>query len=126
MKKLGIPEYEDGQQYFADQVILANKINDLIDLVNSQQEAIEKLEKELSLRPIGAEIIDKGWTGESVNEVATHRTVTLRIPKEMSILEAIWQARMKADNLIDLYDFWEFSDTHLQKAIDEVKGKSNE
>jgi hypothetical protein len=137
----GSIDYSD-ERYMTVQNLfkIENKINNLIDLVNSQQEAIGELQTEIGvLRNMvlqSQEAIEKleskVWTAgfiekyrpalENLAEADTHRTVTLRIPKGMSILEAIWQARMKADNLIDLNDFWEFSDTDLQKALDEVQG----
>lgn len=49
---------------------------------------------------------------EDINRISTHRTVTLRIPKGMSIVEAIEEAYQ--DTIIH-------TDTDLQKALDEVK-----
>jgi hypothetical protein len=64
----------------------------------------------------------------------THRTVTLRIPKGMRIGEAILTAWEESDTEEENDDVWTFldqwldttEDTDLQKALDEVKGESNE
>ena len=129
LKRLDIPEFEDGQQYFADQVILANTVNQLIDLVNSQQEAIEKLEKVITRETVRIatddiidalsgseepiEMVSKARYAEKLGIHDTHRTVTLRIPKGKRIGQAISNAA-QGDPLY-------ISDTDLQKALDEVK-----
>lgn len=79
-------------------------------------ERLVTVEQELSLRPIRAEIVDKGWGVEIAPD--THRTVTLRIPKGMRIGEAIRQVWMEAANSGYLGSV---SDTDLQKALDEVQ-----
>lgn len=85
-------------------------------------ERLVTVEQELSLRPIRAEIVDKGWGVEIAPD--THRTVTLRIPKGMGLGEALIQAYEWG--LEDSGDFraWCFLalDTDLQKALDEVQG----
>lgn len=124
-----------------------HKLNDLIDLVNSQQEAIGELQTEIGvLRNMvlqSQEAIEKlkehvdhearhvseqaddtqliaGYTIEELKKIAdthrTHRTVTLRIPKDMTVGEAIQNAWFDDDNntLLDL------SDTDLQAAIDKI------
>lgn len=108
------------------------KLNELIDLVNSQQEAIEKLEKRLSffevygnpssppLEPADDKPeynFDKFAQGarEFVEKNDTHRTVTLRIPKGMRIGQAIDRAT------VNVYQLYQVSDTDLQKALDEVQ-----
>jgi putative ubiquitin-RnfH superfamily antitoxin RatB of RatAB toxin-antitoxin module len=55
----------------------------------------------------------------------THRTVTLRIPKGKTIAEAILHATMDNKQLT-VFGLLNLSDTDLQKALDEVKGESNE
>ena len=135
MKKLG-PINPDIENW--DLLLLAcGKIDDLIDLVNSQQEAIEKLEKRLSffevygnpssppLEPADDKPeynFDKFAQGarEYAEKNDTHRTVTLRIPKGMRIGEAMWKART-SPGLQYLDTFWDLSDTDLQKALDEVQ-----
>ena len=109
------------------------KLNELIDLVNSQQEAIEKLQEHVDheARHVSEPADDKPeypWTDKSKARVAryeqnlaeadTHRTVTLRIPKGMRIGEAIRQVWMEAANSGYLGSV---SDTDLQKALDEVQ-----
>ena len=98
---------------------LIGTINDLIDLVNSQQEAIERLEKVITrdtVRIVTDDIID------ALSEPAdTHRTVTLRIPKGMRIGEAIQQTKWDMNNEYWLPWLINTSDTDLQKALDEVK-----
>lgn len=81
-------------------------INDLIDEVMALDKVITR-------------DIVRIATDEIIEELSedTHRTVTLRIPKGMTITEAWWRARMKND--VD--NFWEFSDIDLQKALDEVQ-----
>lgn len=178
MKKL--PEYtSDDNMFFY--------MNALVDLVNSQQEAIEKLKEDI--RPYTEEELSKmsfwpnrekgeiamgekisepaddkatittvgtvedgkaiGWgfdcrdeipgmtfnadctqliAGYTIEELkkiadATHRTVTLRIPKGMTIGDIMWRA-FTADSTTP-YAFGEWlallSDTDLQKALDEVE-----
>lgn len=101
---------------------LSGTINDLIDLVNSQQEAIEKLES-------------KVWTADFIKKYRpalenlakaddTHRTVTLRIPKGMKLSLAIYLAfkNDEAYHKVSLLDWLlDQSDTDLQKALDEVE-----
>jgi len=55
---------------------------------------------------------------EDINRISTHRTVTLRIPRGMTISNAMWEIRYRIEP-IDY--FWEMSDTELQKALDEVQ-----
>ena len=132
MKKLG-PINPDIENW--DLLLLAcGKIDDLIDLVNSQQEAIEKLEKRLSffevygnpssppLEPADdkPELVSRARYAEKLGIHDTHRTVTLRIPKGMRIGEAMWKART-SPGLQYLDTFWDLSDTDLQKALDEVQ-----
>lgn len=105
MKKLG-PINPDIENW--DLLLLAcGKIDDLIDLVNSQQEAIEKLES-------------KVWTAGFIEKYRpalenladdTHRTVTLRIPKGMTFVEALFYADLSLN----------MSDNQAKKALDEVQ-----
>lgn len=175
MKKL--PEYtSDDNMFFY--------MNALVDLVNSQQEAIEKLAERLELTerraryaclhalkreneeladdkaPIttvgivengvaigwgfewkentiypnynsdGKELI-AGYTIEELKKIAddTHRTVTLRIPKEKTLGEALWDAFDQENQNPDIsMGEWllDRPDTDLQKALDKLKGESNE
>ena len=168
---------------------IADKLNEAIDLVNSQQEAIEKLEKRLELTerraryaclhalkreneepaddkpeyklPGTEEIIEKldkvtlrpnlvddilpdthrtidprdmasrnpspearealetavQQSQDDMNKVSTHRTVTLRIPKDECLGGVILDLADKVGSL-SLYNL---SDTYLQKALDEVQ-----
>ena len=115
----------------------------LIDLVNSQQEAIEKLEKRVDYTESGLNAQgyptyqlepadDKPeypWTDKSKARVAryeqnlaeadTHRTVTLRIPKGMRVGDAFNLAYLFSDSSWE--EFITRSDTDLQKALDEVQ-----
>ena len=135
MKKLG-PINPDIENW--DVLLLAcGKIDDLIDLVNSQQEAIEKLAERLELTERRAryaclhalkreneELADdkpvscrKCMTNTHIElccpKSYTHRTVTLRIPKGKRIGQAI-------SNAAQGYPLY-ISDTDLQKALDEVQ-----
>jgi hypothetical protein len=121
---------------------LIGVVNDLIDLVNSQQEAIGELQTEIGvLRNMvlqSQEAIEKleskVWTAdfiekyrpalENLAEADTHRTVTLRIPKGMRVGDAFNLAYLFSDSSWE--EFITRSDTDLQKALDEVKGESNE
>lgn len=113
---------------------LIGTINDLIDLVNSQQEAIERLQEHVDhearhvSEPADDKPESKVWTADFIEKYRpalenlakagdTHRTVTLRIPKGMGIVEAIEEAYQ--DTVIH-------TDTDLQKALDEVEGEHNE
>ena len=116
--------------------IAYGKINQLVDLVNSQQEAIEKLDKVITRETVRIatddiidalsgseepiEMVSKARYAEKLGIHDTHRTVTLRIPKGMRIGEAMWKART-SPGLQYLDTFWDLSDTDLQKALDEVK-----
>lgn len=173
MKKLDYNHLTTGT-LTVDASHLIGVVNDLIDLVNSQQEAIEKLESKVwtadfieKYRPAleslakaddkpeyeyGNSITKVKLDGtvltvpdthrtekvdprdmasrnpspeakkaletavqeaqEDINRISTHRTVTLRIPKGMSIVEAIEEAYQ--DTIIH-------TDTDLQKALDEVQ-----
>ena len=123
-----------------DLLLLAcGKIDELIDLVNSQQEAIEKLEKRLELTERRAryaclhalkreneepaddkpELVSKARYAEKLGIHDTHRTVTLRIPKGMRIGQAIDRAT------VNVYQLYQVSDTDLQKALDEVQPNEN-
>ncbi len=110
------------------------KLNELIDLVNSQQEAIEKLQEHVDHEAMHVSepaddkpeySFDKFAQGakEYVEKNDTHRTVTLRIPKGMTIGDIMWRA-FTADSTTP-YAFGEWlallSDTDLQKALDEVE-----
>ncbi len=119
--------------------IAYGKINQLVDLVNSQQEAIEKLEKVITRETVRIatddiidalsgseepiEMVSKARYAEKLGIHDTHRTVTLRIPKGMTIGEIMWRA-FTADSTTP-YAFGEWlallSDTDLQKALDEVQ-----
>jgi hypothetical protein len=117
MKKLNI-HIEVNNKYWDEFCSVQHAINDLIDLVNSQQEAIEKLEKVITtdtLRIATDDIID------ALSEPAddTHRTVTLRIPKGMRVGDAFNLAYLFSDSSWE--EFITRSDTDLQKALDEVK-----
>lgn len=163
MKKLNVilcsddtwSEYEEDGVRVDD--IPANKvIKKLIDLVNSQQEAIGELQTEIGVlrnmvlqsqeaierlqehvdheaRHVSEPADDKPeypWTDKSKARVAryeqnlaeadTHRTVTLRIPKGMTVGKAIWSTLDQRDENC-LYRLFEQSDTDLQKALDEVQ-----
>lgn len=95
-------------QYSIDAYDCADKINQLIDLVNSQQEAIERLQEHVD------------HEARHVSEPAddTHRTVTLRIPKGMRVGDAFNLAYLFSDSSWE--EFITRSDTDLQKALDEV------
>ena len=110
------------------------KLNELIDLVNSQQEAIEKLQEHVDheARHVSEPADDKPeypWTDKSKARVAryeqnlaeadTHRTVTLRIPKGMRVGDAFNLAYLFSDSSWE--EFITRSDTDLQKALDEVQ-----
>ena len=98
-----------------------DKLNELIDLVNSQQEAIEKLESKVWT----ADFIEKYRPAlESLAKPDTHRTVTLRIPKGMRVGDAFNLAYLFSDSSWE--EFITRSDTDLQKALDEVEGESCE
>lgn len=139
---------------------LIGTINELIDLVNSQQEAIGELQTEigvlrnmvLPLEPADdkprhtvsgdykltiptiygdVEVVGDETAVLELKELIdrrrgdTHRTVTLRIPKGMTVGKAVWSTLDQRDENC-LYRLFEQSDTDLQKALDEVKGESNE
>lgn len=104
------------------------KVDQLIDLVNSQQEAIEKLEEHVDhearhvSEPADDTQLIAGYTIEELEKIAdTHRTVTLRIPKGMTVGRTILEAMGSSQSSV-----LSKSDTDLQKALDEVKGESNE
>ena len=102
-------------------------INDLIDLVNSQQEAIEKLEKVITRETVRIatddiidalsgseepiEMVSKARYAEKLGIHDTHRTVTLRIPKGLTLVEALFYADLSLN----------MSDNQAQKALDEVQ-----
>ena len=106
---------------------IADKLNEAIDLVNSQQEAIEKLEKVITretVRIATDDIIDalsgseepiervsKARYAEKLGIHDTHRTVTLRIPKGMTFVEALFYADLSLN----------MSDNQAKKALDEVE-----
>ena len=129
-------------------------INDLIDLVNSQQEAIEKLERVFETQTVPdimlpatkkpykiiemnpselSQLLDteqaddkpvscrKCMTNTHIElccpKSDTHRTVTLRIPKDECLGGVILDLADKVGSL-SLYNL---SDTDLQKALDEVQ-----
>lgn len=140
MKKLDYNHLTTGA-LTVDASHLIGVVNDLIDLVNSQQEAIGELQTEIGvLRNMvlqSQEAIEKleskVWTAgfiekyrpalENLAEADTHRTVTLRIPKGMRIGEAIetaWQ-RSNGPDVEDKWHMFEVLDTDLQKALDEVQ-----
>lgn len=132
---------------------IADKLNEAIDLVNSQQEAIEKLAERLELTERRAryaclhalkreneELADdkpvscrKCMTNTHIElccpKSYTHRTVTLRIPKEKTLGEALWDAFDQENQNPDIsMGEWllDRPDTDLQKALDKLKGESNE
>ena len=124
MKKL--PEYtSDDNMFFY--------MNALVDLVNSQQEAIEKLEKVITRETVRIatddiidalsgseepiEMVSKARYAEKLGIHDTHRTVTLRIPKDECLGGVILDLADKVGSL-SLYNL---SDTDLQKALDEVQ-----
>lgn len=117
-----------------------DKLNDLIDLVNSQQEAIERLQEHVDheARHVSEPADDKPEYeyGNSITKVKldgtvltvpdTHRTVTLRIPKGMRVGEAIVEiyndyrvANHQMDMWLDDY-LVDMSDTDLQAEIDKI------
>jgi hypothetical protein len=112
----------------ADASHLIGVVNDLIDLVNSQQEAIERLQEHVDheARHISEpaddkpELVSKARYAEKLGIHDTHRTVTLRIPKGMTVGKAIWSTLDQRDENC-LYRLFEQSDTDLQKALDEVQ-----
>jgi len=163
----GSIDYSD-ERYMTVQNLfkIENKINNLIDLVKSQQEAIEKLkgadqveidyvrkhfgkfddrieklEKVITRETVRIatddiidalsgseepiEMVSKARYAEKLGIHDTHRTVTLRIPKGMTIGKAVWNTLDQQDENC-LYRLFEQSDTDLQKALDEVKGESND
>ena len=106
------------------------KLNELIDLVNSQQEAIEKLQEHVDheARHVSEPADDKPeysfdkfaqGAKEYVEKNDTHRTVTLRIPKGMKVGDAFNLAYLFSDSSWE--EFITRSDTDLQKALDEVQ-----
>lgn len=113
MKKLDYNHLTTGA-LTVDASHLIGVVNDLIDLVNSQQEAIEKLESKVWT----ADFIEKYRPAlENLAEADdTHRTVTLRIPKGMRIAEAVYQAAESIPVFVA-----DMSDTDLQKALDEIQ-----
>ena len=133
MKKLDYNHLTTGT-LTVDASHLIGVVNDLIDLVNSQQEAIGELQTEIGvLRNMvlqSQEAIEKleskVWTAdfiekyrpalENLAEADTHRTVTLRIPKGMTFVESLFYADLSLN----------MSDNQAKKALDEVKGESNE
>jgi len=125
MKKLG-PINPDIENW--DLLLLAcGKIDDLIDLVNSQQEAIKKLEKVITRETVRIatddiidalsgseepiEMVSKARYAEKLGIHDTHRTVTLRIPKGMTFVEALFYADLSLN----------MSDNQAKKALDEVQ-----
>lgn len=126
---------------------LIGTINDLIDLVNSQQEAIEKLESKVwtadfieKYRPALenlAKTDDKPYKIIEMNPselsqlLDTHRTVTLRIPKDMTVGEVLWYlwadfyTRHETSTLSLAIWLLTMSDTDLQAEIDKL-GKRDE
>ena len=141
MKKLDYNHLTTGA-LTVDASHLIGVVNDLIDLVNSQQEAIGELQTEIGvLRNMvlqSQEAIEKleskVWTAGFIEKYRpalenlaeaddTHRTVTLRIPKGMRVGEAIetaWQ-RSNGPDVEDKWHMFEVLDTDLQKALDEVQ-----
>lgn len=130
MKKLG-PINPDIENW--DLLLLAcGKIDDLIDLVNSQQEAIKKLEKVITRETVRIatddiidalsgseepiEMVSKARYAEKLGIHDTHRTVTLRIPKGMTVGRTILEAMGSSQSSV-----LSKSDTDLQKALDEVQ-----
>ncbi len=96
---------------------LIGTINDLIDLVNSQQEAIEKLESKVWT----AGFIEKYRPAlENLAEADdTHRTVTLRIPKDWRIGQTIANAMREINPKSDCDPYY-VTDTYLQATIDKI------
>ena len=106
---------------------IADKLNEAIDLVNSQQEAIEKLEKVITRETVRIatddiidalsgseepiEMVSKARYAEKLGIHDTHRTVTLRIPKGMTFVEALFYADLSLN----------MSDNQAQKALNEVE-----
>ena len=123
MKKL--PEYtSDDNMFFY--------MNALVDLVNSQQEAIEKLERVFETQTVPDIMLPATKKPYKIIEMNpselsqlldteqaddTHRTVTLRIPKDECLGGVILDLADKVGSL-SLYNL---SDTDLQKALDEVQ-----
>lgn len=63
---------------------------------------------------------------EELKKIAddTHRTVTLRIPKEKTLGEALWEAYRASEDYDEMAFtdwFYDMPDTDLQKALDEVQ-----
>lgn len=123
MKKLDYNHLTTGA-LTVDASHLIGVVNDLIDLVNSQQEAIEKLQAEKIGYDDPLPADDKPeypWTDKSKARVAryeqkiaeadTHRTVTLRIPKGMTFVESLFYANLSLN----------MSDNEARKALDEVQ-----
>lgn len=119
MKKLDYNHLTTGT-LTVDASHLIGVVNDLIDLVNSQQEAIEKLEKRLSFfevygnpsSPPLEPADDKPHPSTVIPlPTDTHRTVTLRIPKGLTLVEALFYADLSLN----------MSDNQAKKALDEVQ-----
>jgi hypothetical protein len=94
---------------------VVRKVDNIIDLLNSHSEAIEKLKYQIgenaALWEMGLNAIsrmqDKVYR-EPTDD--THRTVTLRIPKDMTVCKALFNIYYNKDT----------SDTDLQAAIDKI------
>lgn len=137
MKKLDYNHLTTGA-LTVDASHLIGVVNDLIDLVNSQQEAIEKLESKVwtagfieKYRPALENLARaddkpvscrKCMTNTHIElccpKSYTHRTVTLRIPKDKTVAEALWEAF--ANSISSHTPPVEMSDTDLQAAIDKI------
>ena len=83
--------------------------DDIIDALSGSEEPIE--------------MVSKARYAEKLGIHDTHRTVTLRIPKGMTVGEALSLAFRKSGNDYVTASKWLYlsSDTDLQKALDEVK-----
>lgn len=98
------------------------------DFVNSQQEAIGELQTEIGVlrdevfrSPEPADDMpeptpDKYWGEELPTD--THRTVTLLIPKDMTIGECLYAIWSKSPNG---FHWWGLPDTDLQAEIDKIE-----
>ena len=102
----------------SDSWAIIGTINDLIDDV-------------MALNRVITSDIVRIATDEIIEELSedTHRTVTLRIPKDMRIGEAILTAWQESDTEEEKDTVWTFldqwldttEDTDLQKVLDEVE-----
>lgn len=118
----------------ADNWAVIGTINDLIDDVMALNRVItsdivriatDDIIDALSGSEEPIEMVSKARYAEKLGIHDTHRTVTLRIPKGMTVGEALSLAYRKSGNDYVTASKWLYlsSDTDLQKALDEVEGE---